>query len=194
MLIDTNSFSNSNSFTNSFNSFGFSLLFHSIILIYFTIYSWKLVEKLLKNSWETPGKLLDFHVSNGVATLIPSSGILSLSFQFSKISVFFSRSNFFIIFQEGPFVPQTDMNFPGGFICSSNKHEFSRRVYQSISLSNRPYYVIKQILNFPRNPYLEFSNTCEFSRSLYFLIKQILIFQEPLISFSNTYDFPGDPI
>ena len=48
--------------------------------------------------------------------------------QFSKISVLFSRSNLFIIFQEGPFVRRTDMNFPGGSICSSNRHEFSRRV------------------------------------------------------------------
>ena len=48
---------------------------------------------------------------------------------FRKYLFFFSRSNFFIIFQEGPFVPRTDMNFPGGFICSSNRHEFSRRVY-----------------------------------------------------------------
>ena len=36
--------------------------------------------------------------------------------QFSKISVLF--------FQEQPFY-----NFPGGSICSSNRHEFSRRVH-----------------------------------------------------------------
>ena len=36
--------------------------------------------------------------------------------QFSKISV--------LIFQEQPFY-----NFPGGSICSSNRHDFSRRVH-----------------------------------------------------------------
>ena len=48
---------------------------------------------------------------------------------FPKYLFFFSRSNLFIIFQEEPFVPRTDMNFPGGSLCSSNRHEFSRRVY-----------------------------------------------------------------
>ena len=48
---------------------------------------------------------------------------------FRKYLFFFSRSNLFIIFQEGPFVSRTDMNFPGDSICSSNRHEFSRRVY-----------------------------------------------------------------
>ena len=38
-------------------------------------------------------------------------------------------SNLFMIFEECPFVPRTDMNFPGGSICSSNRHKFSRRVY-----------------------------------------------------------------
>ena len=79
---------------------------------------------------------------------------------FRKYLFFFSRSNLFIIFQEGPFVPRTDMNFPGGSICSSNRHEFSRSVYMffeqtrifqegSICSSNRPYYLIEQILIFP---------------------------------------------
>ena len=48
---------------------------------------------------------------------------------FRKYLFFFSRSNLFIIFQVGPFVPRTDMNFPEGSICLSNRHEFSRRVY-----------------------------------------------------------------
>ena len=46
---------------------------------------------------------------------------------FQKYLFFFSRSTPFIIFQEGPFFSRTDMNFPGGSICSSNRHEFSRR-------------------------------------------------------------------
>ena len=48
---------------------------------------------------------------------------------FRKYLVFFSRSNLFMIFEECPLVPRTDMNFPGGSICSSNRHKFSRRVY-----------------------------------------------------------------
>ena len=61
-----------------------------------------------------------------------------------------SRSNLFIIFQEGPFVPRTVINFPGGSICLSNRHEFSRRAYLFIKqtfLSNRT------DTNFPRNPF-----------------------------------------
>ena len=82
------------------------------------------------------------------------------------------------------------MNFPGGsIICSSNRHEFSRRAYRkdmffqrgSICSSNRPYYLIEQILIFPETLILS-SNTYEFSRSLYFLIQQILIFQKALTS------------
>ena len=108
---------------------------------------------------------------------------------FRKYLFFFSRSNLFIIFQEGPFVPQTDMNFPGGSICSLNRHEFSRRAYRkdmffqggSICSSNRSYYLIEQILIFPET-LIWSSNTYEFSRGLYFLIEQILIFQEALSS------------
>ena len=93
---------------------------------------------------------------------------------FRKYLFFFSRSNLFIIFQEGTFVPRTDMNFPGGSICSSNRHEFSRRVYMFFEqtqnfqegylkrhvFSRRFYLFVEQTLlshrtdtNFPRNPY-----------------------------------------
>ena len=58
------------------------------------------------------------------------------------------------------------MNFPGGSICFSNRHEFSRRSIRKdmffqgsyICSSNRPYYLIEQILIFqealssPRTP------------------------------------------
>ena len=58
------------------------------------------------------------------------------------------------------------MNFPGASIFSSNRHEFSRRVIRkdmffqegSVCSSNRPYYLIEQILVFqealssPRTP------------------------------------------
>ena len=122
---------------------------------------------------------------------------------FRKYLFFFFRSNLFIIFQEGLFVCRTDMNFPGRSICSLNRHEFSRRVYMFFEqtqifqegLSKRHVFLrrfhlfVKQTLlthqtdsNFPRNSYLVSSNTYKFSRSLYFLIEQILIFQEALSS------------
>ena len=120
---------------------------------------------------------------------------------FRKYLFFFSRSNLFIIFQEGPFVPRTDMNFPGGSICSSNRHEFSRRVYMFFEqtrifqeglskryvFSRRFYLFVEQILlshrtdiNFPRNPYL--------------VLEHIRIFQEPLFSNRTDTHFPGSPI
>ena len=122
--------------------------------------------------------------------------------QFSKISVLFSRSNLFIIFQECPFVPQTDMNFSGGSICSSNRHEFSRRAYRKDMFFSRRFYLfVKQNLvshltdiNFPRNPYLVLELTYEFSRSLYFLIEQILIFQEALSSPRAPTIFQENPL
>ena len=93
------------------------------------------------------------------------------------------------------------MNFPGGSICSSNRHEFSRRVYLfieqtrifqeglskrhvfsrrgSICSSNRPYYLIEQILIFLTNPYL--------------VLEHILIFQEPLFSHRTDTHFSRKP-
>ena len=77
--------------------------------------------------------------------------------QLSKLSVLF--------FQEQPFY-----NFPGGFFCSSN----------------RPYYLIEQILILPEIIICSL-NTYEFSRSLYFLIYQIFIFQEALCLLPGRY-------
>ena len=54
--------------------------------------------------------------------------------------------------------------FQGGSICSSNRH----------------YYLIEQILIFPRNPYL--------------VLEHIQIFQEPLFSHRTDTHFPGSPI
>ena len=117
---------------------------------------------------------------------------------FRKYLFFFSRSNLFIIFQEGPFVPRADINFPGESICSSNRHEFSRRVYMFFEqtqifqegysrrhdLSRR---FVKQTLlyhrtdtNFPRDPYL--------------VLEHIHIFQELLFSHRTDTHFPGSPI
>ena len=81
------------------------------------------------------------------------------------------------------------MNFPGGSICSSNRHEFSRRVYRkdmffpggSICSSNRPYYLIEQILIFPETLILVLEHIRIFQEPL-FLIEQMLIFQEALSS------------
>ena len=120
--------------------------------------------------------------------------------QFQKYLFFFSRSNLFIIFQEGSFVPRTDMNFPGGSICSSNRHEFSRRVYMFFEqtqifqegLSKRHvfsrmfYLFIEQTFlsnrtdtNFPRNPYL--------------VLEHIRIFQGASFLSSNRYSFSRKP-
>ena len=93
------------------------------------------------------------------------------------------------------------MNFPGGSICSSNRHEFSRRVYMFFEqtqifqeglskrhvFSRRFYLFIEQTFlsnrtdtNFPRNPYL--------------VLEHIQIFQEPLyILSSNRYSFSRKP-
>ena len=121
---------------------------------------------------------------------------------FRKYLFFFSRSNLFIIFQEGTLVPRTDMNFPGGSICSSNRHEFSRRVYNMFFeqtgifqegllkkhvFLRRFYLFVEQTLlshrtdiNFPRNPYL--------------VLEHIRIFQEPLFFYRTDTYFPGSPI
>ena len=93
------------------------------------------------------------------------------------------------------------MNFPGGSICSSNRHEFSRRVYmffeqtrifqESLSkrhvFSRRFYLFVEQTLlshrtdtNFPRNPYL--------------VLEHLRFFQEPLFSHRTDTHFPGSPI
>ena len=61
----------------------------------------------------------------------------------------------------------------------SKRHVFSRRFYLFVEqtlLSHRT------DTHFPGSPYLVLSNTYEISRSLYFLIEQILIFQEALSS------------
>ena len=92
------------------------------------------------------------------------------------------------------------MNFPGGSICSSNRHEFSRRVLCSSNrhefsrrayrkemfFSRRFYLFIEQTLlshqtdtNFPRNPYL--------------VLEHIRIFQEPLFFHRTDIRFPGSP-
>ena len=108
--------------------------------------------------------------------------------QFSKISVLF--------FQEQPFY-----NFPGGSICSSNRHEFSGRVYMFFEqtrifqeglskrhvFSRRFYLFIEQTFlshrtdtNFPKNPYL--------------VLEHIRIFQESLFCHRTDTHFPGSPI
>ena len=75
------------------------------------------------------------------------------------------------------------MNFPGGSICSSNRHEFSRRAIRkdmffqrgSICSSNRPYYLIEQILIF--------------SETLILVLEHIRIFQELLFSHRTDVHF-----
>ena len=73
--------------------------------------------------------------------------------QFSKISVLF--------FQEQPFY-----NFPGGYICSSNRHEFSRRVnlfVEQTHIFQEGLYVLRADTNFPGGL---FEKTCFFQEVL----------------------------
>ena len=64
---------------------------------------------------------------------------------FRKYLFFFSRSNLYRIFQEGLYVLRKRHDFPGGFI---EKIMFFQG--ESICSSNRPYYLIEQILIFPK--------------------------------------------
>ena len=97
------------------------------------------------------------------------------------------------------------MNFPGASICSSNRHEFSRRAYRkdmffqggSICSSNRSYYLIEQILIFPEtlfNPrtHTNFpgasifsSNRYLFSRMLYLVLEHIRFSRRPYLVFEH---------
>ena len=120
---------------------------------------------------------------------------------FQKYLFFFSRSNPFIIFQEGPFVPRTDMNFPGGSICSSNRHEFSRRVYMFFEqtrifqegLSKRPVF-LRGFYLFVEQTLLSHRTDTYFPRNPYLFLEHIRIFQEPLFSHRTDTHFPGSPI
>ena len=72
---------------------------------------------------------------------------------FSKYLFFFSRSNLLTIFQESLSVRRIDTNFPGGFICSSNRHFFFQEglfSHRTYSFSRKPYLVLKHILFFRR--------------------------------------------
>ena len=75
------------------------------------------------------------------------------------------------------------MNFPGGSICSSNRHEFSRRAYRRDMFFQGYHLFVEQTLlshrtdtNFPKNPYL--------------IPKHIQIFQETPMPRTHRH-FPG---
>ena len=95
--------------------------------------------------------------------------------QFSKTSVLF--------FQEQHFY-----NFPGGSICSSNKHEFSRRVHMFFEQTRifQEGYSKRHV--FSRRFYLFVEQT------LNYLIEQILILPENLIGPRTHTNFPGASI
>ena len=95
---------------------------------------------------------------------------------FSKISVLF--------FQEQPFY-----NFPGGSICSSNRHEFSRRVYMFFEQTQIFQEGLLKRHDFLRRSYLFVEQTLlshrtdtNFSRKPYLVLEHIRIFQEALSS------------
>ena len=101
---------------------------------------------------------------------------------FRKYLFFFSKSNLFIIFQEGLYVLRTD---------TMKRHIFSRRFYLFVEqtlLSHRT------DTNFPRNPYLVVEHIRIIFRTLYFLIEQILIFQEALSSSRTHTIFQETPM
>ena len=83
---------------------------------------------------------------------------------FQKYMFFFSRSNLFY-------------NFPGGSICLSNRHVFSKMVYL----------FVEQVL-------LSHRTDTYFSRNPYFVLEHIRIFQEPLFSHRTDINFPGASI
>ena len=106
--------------------------------------------------------------------------------QFSKISVLCFQEQ---PFHNCPFVPRTDMNFLGGFICSSNRHEFSRRVYIMFfeqiqifqeSLSKRHVFSRRYLYLYLVIEHIQFSR-----RPL--CVEHIGIFQEGTLSLSNRY-------
>ena len=114
--------------------------------------------------------------------------------QFSKISVLF--------FQEQPFY-----NFPEGSICSSNRHEFSRRVHLFVEqtwIFQEGLYVLRTDMNFPGGliektrffkEVLSVHRTdTNFPRNPYLILEHIRIFQEPLFSHRTDTHFPGSPI
>ena len=97
---------------------------------------------------------------------------------------FISRSN--LIFQKGLFVRRTDMFFSRRSIdmVFEQTHIFQE------GLSNRPYYLIQQILIFPETIFL----VLEFFRSLYFFIEHNYInFPGTSFSSSNRYSFSRKP-
>ena len=108
--------------------------------------------------------------------------------RFSKISVLF--------FQEQPFY-----NFPGESICSSNRHEFSRRVYMFFEqtrifqegLSKRHVF-LRRFYLFVEQTLLSHRTDTNFSRNPYLVLEHIQIFQEPLFSHRTDTHFPGSSI
>ena len=117
--------------------------------------------------------------------------------RFFKISVLFFQELPFYNFPGGSICSSNrHVFFPGGSLCSSNRHEFSRRAYRTDVLSSRRVYLfVEQTLlshradtNFPKNPYLVLEHV------RIFLTEQISIFQEPLFSHRTDIHFPGSPI
>ena len=98
------------------------------------------------------------------------------------------------------------MNFPGGSICSSNRHEFSRRAYRKdesffkevLSVRRTDLLSHRTDTNFPRNPYLVLEHIRIFQEPL-FCHRTVLIFQEALSSpptptiFQETLSSPRTP-
>ena len=93
------------------------------------------------------------------------------------------ENNYVLFFQEQPFY-----NFPGGSICSSNRHEFSRTVYLFVEqtwIFQEGLHVLRTDTNFPGGL---IKKTCFFKEvlsvrqtDLIISSNMILIFPETLI-------------
>ena len=92
------------------------------------------------------------------------------------------------------------MNFPGGSICSSNRHEFSRRVYMFFKqtqifqegLSKRHVF-LRRLYLFVEQTLLFHRTDTHFPRNPYLVLEHILIFQGASIFSSNRYSFSRKP-
>ena len=88
------------------------------------------------------------------------------------------------------------MNFPGGSICSSNRHEFSRRVYMFFEqtrifqegLSKRHVF-LRRFYLFVKQTLLSHRTDTNFSRNPYLVLEHIQIFPGASIFSSNRYSF-----
>ena len=80
------------------------------------------------------------------------------------------------------------MNFPGGSICSLNRHKFSRRAYRKDMFFKEGGSV------FVEQTLISHQTDTDISRNPYLVLEHIQIFQEPLFSNqTDVYSFSKKP-